>query len=1190
MTACRPCHVAELTIEHNRYTDAAGAVLTCATCHSSTESSVTAAVAAGISDCAACHALGGGSASHLTQHADVALAAECAQCHEANIVSEHLSNARTQSTPLSCDTCHASADATVTAAILAGGADCASCHDAPHADLGPAHTALDVPSATCAGAGCHGNGDALALHAQRPEGACAVCHANPARGDLTAGKLSTSCGGCHTTSGVDYHTNMAVHYAPDSYETCGPCHHGWGSTPLRGPDVTRHAGGCTTCHDGTRDLAGITTTCANCHAQEGVDYHTRTVLVHSPLDPGSLECGRCHGTTDVRVVHAGVGCQTCHVTYGCPECHSMHNGAPGTALLSGLSCSRCHTTSGVDYHTSFEATHTFTAMEAGCQSAGCHTNALVPVHTPYVGPGNEYPQYADACALCHTNDDPSRIPAQATADCVSCHADVASGHEPLHATAVATATLPGTGASCGDCHAANLITEHAKPHASSAAPGCDACHPSPRDTVSTFDPTACAQAGCHAPGTATAVHSGAPAAHANPGGACAQPGCHTGDLAATHAAAATTTPGGTRTGCLVCHTPDAWPQSGACEGCHGSDPHPDLAGAHTAAPAARTMTILGTGFGTHACAECHAENVITTLHGGDCATCHPSPRDSLGTWDKGCAQGGCHTAGSSAPMHGNIDASHTAPPPSCTAAGCHPGGTNVAAIHESQGCDTCHGAGKTPSTDCTSCHDTQAPHGDIAATHAATSWVTSPIVPLNDHYYEVPDASFPLGCSFCHMQNLLAAHNNNCALCHPNPRDTFTTWNRTCQQAGCHAQVHAAASDGHGSDGSSCSCHEVTGDWEQPPSGTAQQMCRPCHAAPSGDGVPPSTSTDAKTVYGAGAVTIHLSATDNPGGLGVGGTSYRLDGAEATRGLTVTASGAGTHHLEYWSVDIAGNEEGHKSLDFAIDLTAPLSTSDARDSYAVTATIHLFAVDAGGAGVAVTYSSLDGGAESTGTTVRASGVGTHHLEFWSVDKVGNVEAPHKTADFTLVEGDVTPPETSSDATASYPSAAVIRMTALDEPGGSGVAATYHRLDGAAAVAGSAITVTASGSHHLEFWSVDGAGNEETPHKTVDFEVALSGTGSITVHIWNSAYEEPDIEAVTVVVYVVTDGNGEVVATSFKPMYGAPEPLSVPVSTSPYRVEAFVSLYNGSQDTVSWEPVYITAPNQSQILWGEVYDE
>ena len=133
MAPCSPCHVAELSIEHYRYGDAAGNPLSCATCHSSTDPRVVAAVAGGFSDCAVCHTLGSGGASHITQHPDVALSAECLGCHQANVVTEHLSNPRTQAAALTCETCHENADPRVTAAISAGGADCADCHDAPHA-------------------------------------------------------------------------------------------------------------------------------------------------------------------------------------------------------------------------------------------------------------------------------------------------------------------------------------------------------------------------------------------------------------------------------------------------------------------------------------------------------------------------------------------------------------------------------------------------------------------------------------------------------------------------------------------------------------------------------------------------------------------------------------------------------------------------------------------------------------------------------------------------------------------------------------------------------------------------------------------------------------------------------------------------------------------------------------------------
>ena len=87
--------------------------------------------------------------------------------------------------------------------------------------------------------------------------------------------------------------------------------------------------------------------------------------------------------------------------------------------------------------------------------------------------------------------------------------------------------------------------------------------------------------------------------------------------------------------------------------------------------------------------------------------------------------------------------------------------------------------------------------------------------------------------------------------------------------------------------------------------------------------------------------------------------------------------------------------------------------------------------------------------------------------------------------------DTTPPVTTSDAASSYVGAATIHLTATDNAGGSGVAHTYYRLDGGAQLEGTVLSATAVGAHTLEFWSVDGVGNVETPHKTAAFSITPS---------------------------------------------------------------------------------------------------
>jgi hypothetical protein len=82
--------------------------------------------------------------------------------------------------------------------------------------------------------------------------------------------------------------------------------------------------------------------------------------------------------------------------------------------------------------------------------------------------------------------------------------------------------------------------------------------------------------------------------------------------------------------------------------------------------------------------------------------------------------------------------------------------------------------------------------------------------------------------------------------------------------------------------------------------------------------------------------------------------------------------------------------------------------------------------------------------------------------------------------------DVTAPVTYSDARASYFGSATIRLTPTD--GGSGVAATYYRLDGSDQAAGTVVSTSTLGAHTLAFWSVDASGNVEPPH-TVSFSIS-----------------------------------------------------------------------------------------------------
>lgn len=747
---------------------------------------------------------------------------------------------------------------------------------------------------------------------------------------------------------------------------------------------------------------------------------------------------------------------------------------------------------------------------------------------------------------------------------------------------------------CTSCHSLELGVEHAKSSSDGSAQGCDLCHPYPRSSLTpSWDHTTCAQGECHTATSTAPMHADIDADHAvlPAYSACAQ--CHSGTLADIHVNASTEASGSTRTSCGVCHT-DGVPASNDCASCHdAANPHGALDASHTATMGSSDVSILGTDFGSHDCSECHPSAVLTTIHADRCSTCHPSPRDTVVPWDKSCATGGCHTATSSAPQHGRLDSAHAVGTLSCTSLGCHAGGGNAAAIHSKVGCVACHASGVTPSTDCAACHNLGSPHEGLAGAHTATNWVTTTDIVALSHYNQssgAPDVSASLDCIFCHSTNNIAElHGNNCAVCHSGPAGSFTTWNRTCQQGECHPSMHTKAPTGgeHGGTGLVCSCHEVGGGFDVPPSATDEQMCGPCHGIV--DTTPPTTISDAKATY-EGAATVHLTASDNIGGSGVGATYYRVDGGGTASGSTVVIATSGLHSLEFWSTDVSGNSETpHHTVTFTVTITdtvAPTTVSDVVGSYSNIATVHLSAADnPGGSGVATTYYRLDGGVQKVGTTVTTTVLGAHNLEFWSVDHSANAETPHKTATFTVV--DTIAPTTTSDVIGIYNASASVHLTATDNAGGSGVATTYYKLDGGAQTAGSTASTSVLGAHSLEYWSVDNAGNAESPHKTASFTVS-AGIGTVVFSIWNDAYQEPAFEDWTA---WIRDGSGAVVAVAHSSRDGQPVSVLVPVSPQPYTADMTVTLYNGvDTENLHWDNVLVDVPGKTVPLNESIWDE
>ncbi len=358
------------------------------------------------------------------------------------------------------------------------------------------------------------------------------------------------------------------------------------------------------------------------------------------------------------------------------------------------------------------------------------------------------------------------------------------------------------------------------------------------------------------------------------------------------------------------------------------------------------------------------------------------------------------------------------------------------------------------------------------------------------------------------------------------------------------------------------------------------------------DVIAPTTTSNALSAYVA-ASTIQLTASDNDGGSGVAHTYYRLDGGTTTEGTLLGTGGVGTHMLEFWSVDNAGNiESPHKNLTYKVDSTAPVTTSNAQLSYTGPANITLTPTDeAGGSGVKYTYYKVDTGGQTSGTSISVapptfSSV-QHTIYFWSIDNAGNIETT-KSATFTIAApADTTAPSTISDYKSVYAVPGLITLTATDNYGGWGVATTYYRLDGATVATGTAIRTGGPGAHTLEFWSIDRADNTETPHKSISYSVTANDTTKpVTTSNALSAYTGQARISLT-----ATDNCGVPPTTFFRIDSGAETTGSLIVVAPPRGGTVSHTIYfwsvdiNGNVEVANTKTFTITAVPANMVFTG-----
>ena len=158
-------------------------------------------------------------------------------------------------------------------------------------------------------------------------------------------------------------------------------------------------------------------------------------------------------------------------------------------------------------------------------------------------------------------------------------------------------------------------------------------------------------------------------------------------------------------------------------------------------------------------------------------------------------------------------------------------------------------------------------------------------------------------------------------------------------------------------------------------------------------GAPQTFSGTCTTADGSVRAAISGTATTTLTAPCVAGTWSASTSVLVTGVYSVTAS----------QTDAAGNNGAAPAAGFDVDVTPPTTSDDSAsvgNAWLSSATVHLTAVDTGGAGVGQTYFTTDGSAPTTasasGSTVELDADGVYVIRYFSVDTLGNAE-PVKTA-------------------------------------------------------------------------------------------------------------------------------------------------------------------------------------------------
>ena len=274
------------------------------------------------------------------------------------------------------------------------------------------------------------------------------------------------------------------------------------------------------------------------------------------------------------------------------------------------------------------------------------------------------------------------------------------------------------------------------------------------------------------------------------------------------------------------------------------------------------------------------------------------------------------------------------------------------------------------------------------------------------------------------------------------------------------------------------------------------------------DASDPALSSDGDSGWRATGQTVTLSAAD-AGGSGLTATYYTLDGRQHHYDGPLAVSGDGSHEVTWWSEDAAGNTEAVHTGYVNIWGTAPKTSASAvvsavGEGWRTSGPQPVRLTTTGGHGAVTVHYVLDGGAQADGAgeaTFDVAGDGSHELEYWATDELGNEETHHS----GRVNIDSLAPATSDDYAggATWQTGPVsFELAASDAT--SGVDETTWSIDGGAPQSGTDVIVSGDGEHTVTYASTDEAGNAEDAHSvTVRIDAGAPDTADDAPAGWRT---------------------------------------------------------------------------------------